>query len=437
MRGAQVITMDERDHVAKLDIRIEGNRITAVGPRLSARGLEVVEARGLVALPGLIQAHVHLCQTLMRNQPEGLDLLGWLRERIWPLEGAMTASDMKHAARLGIAELLLSGTTTILDFGSVRHTDELFGAASRLGIRYTGGKAIMDHGQGYPASLRESTEQALDESLRLAARWHGEAGGRLRYAFSPRFLLSCTETSLRACAREARARGMLIQTHAAESSEEVALIRERTGHGNVEHLHALGLSGPHVVLAHGVWLSSYERRLLRETKTRLVHCPSANLKLGSGIARVPELLDEGVVMALGCDGAACNDSLDAFLEMRLTALIHKARHGPGAIPAHVALGLATRDGARALGLETGVIAPGKLADIILLDLARPHAVPAGGDLCARVVFTAKSSDVHTVIVDGKVLVAEGELAVAKVSSIVREAARAGVALHARTFGQAT
>jgi cytosine/adenosine deaminase-related metal-dependent hydrolase len=425
VRGAHVLTMDDAGRVGRLDVRIEGNRIAAVGERLPTRGVdETLDAKGLWAIPGLVQAHVHLCQTLFRGQAEDLDLLTWLSERIWPLEGALGADDVRAATRLGTAELLLSGTTSVLDVGTVQHSDVLFEEAERLGLRYTGGKAVMDHGQGYPAALRESGGTALAESVRLCERWHGAAQGRLRYAFSPRFVLACTDDVLRACVREARARGALLQTDAAESNEEVELVRERTGAGPVAHLHGLGFSGRDVILAHGVWLAADERRILRETGTRLVHCPSSNLKLASGIARMGELLDEGVALALGADGAACNNNLDGFLEMRLTALIHRARGGPGAIPARTALRLATHDGAQALGLDAGVIEPGKLADLVLLDLDKPHAAPNGGDPYARVVFAAKSSDVHTVIVDGRVVVREGRLLTGETARIVRDAEKA-------------
>jgi cytosine/adenosine deaminase-related metal-dependent hydrolase len=288
---------------------------------------------------------------LFRGQPEGLDLLGWLRERIWPLEGAMEKEDLRAACRLGMVELLRGGTTAILDMGVVRHGDVLFEEAKKTGIRYTGGKTIMDQGQGLPRGLRETTEEALAESLRLCDEWHGTSRGRLRCALAPRFALSATAEAHRRCAEEARRRGLLLHTHAAESSEEVALVRERTGLGNVEYLHSLGCLGPELVLAHGIWLSAAERRLLAESNTRLVHCPSANLKLASGTARVPELLSHGILVALGSDGAACNDNLDGFHEMRMAALLHKVRDGPGAIPAVTALRMATRNGALALGLD--------------------------------------------------------------------------------------
>lgn len=423
VKGAQVVTLDDRFRVDKLDLRIDGGRIAEIGNRLSSRGVgRVLDAKGLVAMPGLVQCHVHLCQTLFRGQAEQLELLPWLQQRIWPLEGALSAQDTRASVRLGLAELLLGGTTSVLDMGTVQHGDVLFEEAKRSGIRYTGGKTIMDYGQGYPAALRETTEEAMVESQRLCDEWHGADAGRLRYAFSPRYALCCTQEVLRACVAEARSRGALLHTHAAESGEEVATLRERTGMGNVEYLHSLGFTGPDVLLAHGIWLSAAERSLLRETQTRVIHCPSANLKLASGIARLQELLEDGIPLGLGADGAACNNCLDGFMEMRLAALLHKVRSGPGAISARTALRLATLDGAAALGLDcVGSIEVGKEADIILLDLYKPHAWPDLADMHQRIVYSAKSSDVHTVLVRGRPLVEEGVLTQIRLPPVLREA----------------
>lgn len=433
IRGGWVVTVDDQDRVLRADIRVRGSRIDAIEDKLPTRGAaRVIDARGMVVMPGLVQAHTHTVQTLFRGQPEGMDLLGWLRERIWPLEGSMQAADVRAACRLGMAELLLGGTTSILDMGVVRHGDVLFEEAKKSGIRYTGGKTIMDQGQGLPAGLRESTDDAIAQSVRLCELWHGKAKGRLRYAFSPRFALSASDEVHRRCIEEARARGALLHTHAAESSEELALVRERTGKGNVEHLASLGFIGEDVVLAHGVWLSAAERQVLKESNTRIVHCPSANLKLASGIARVPDLLADGLVVALGSDGAGCNDNLDGFHEMRMAALVHKARGGPGAIPARTAMRMATKNGAVALGLDdVGSIQAGMRADLVLLDVNRPHVAPDTGDLVGRVVFAARASDVHTVMVDGKIVVDQGELLTSNAQKTVANAHKAAARVCGR------
>lgn len=423
IRGATIITVDDDNRVLTGDILVENGRVAKIGAKLPARGVdEIIKAKGQIAIPGFVQAHVHLCQTLFRGQADDMELLTWLSTRIWPMEGALTEADLRASARLGIAELLLSGTTSILDMGTVNHSQVLFEEAKGLGIRYTGGKCMMDQGHGFPTTLRQSTEVALQESVELCERFHGTENDRLRYAFAPRFVLSCSEELMKQTAVKARELGALLHTHSSENGEEVEIVRERTGMGNVEYLHSLGFTGDDVLLAHGIWLSPKERGILRSTKTRIVHCPSANLKLASGIARVAEMLSQGIDMALGADGAACNNTLDPFIEMRLAALLHKVRGGPTAVPAARALRLATRDGAIALGHEgVGAICEGFKADIALLDLNKPHAVPALADPISRVVYSARASDVRTVLVDGKVLVKDGELTVASTPRIIKAA----------------
>lgn len=433
IQGATLVTVDDQDRVLRADLLIEDGAIASIEPKLSARGIdEIIDAKGLIAIPGFVQGHIHLCQSLFRAQADDMALLDWLSTCVWPMEAALEPDDLRASARLGIAELLLSGTTTALDMGTVRHTEVLFEEARRFGLRYTGGKCLMDQGHGFPANLKDNAENALNESIELCERFHGV--GLLRYAFSPRFALSCSETVFRRSVVEARQRGALLHTHCAENAEEVDLVRERTGMANFEYLHSLGFSGPDVVLAHGVWLSPSERTTLRKTGTRIAHCPSANLKLASGIARIADFIENGIHVCLGADGAACNNGLDAFMEMRLAALLHKVRAGPTAIPAATALRLATRQGALALGLKNcGSLEIGHRADLTLLDLQKPHSLPSTGDLVSRIVYSARPSDVHTVLVDGKVVVESGALTAMKLTRILRDANSASTRVRERAM----
>lgn len=340
---------------------IDGERFVAIGPDL--RGTREIDLRGRWIAPGFVQTHVHLVQTLFRGLADDLPLLDWLRHRIWPLERAHDAESVYASARLGITELLLGGTTALLDMATVDHTDEVFRAAEEAGIRLWCGKAMMDLEN--EAGLSEPTERSLASACALAERWHGK--GRLRYAFAPRFVPSCSEALLRGVATEARRRGCLIHSHASENPDEVALVRRMVGRENIAWLHHLELTGADVVLAHCIHLDTDEVATLAHTRTRVAHCPSSNLKLASGLCRVPELLAAGVHVSLGADGAPCNNRLDAFTEMRLAALIQGPRLGAGALPAPVVFRMATGAGAQALGLEAGEIAPGRLADFSVLD----------------------------------------------------------------------
>ena len=406
LRGGTLVTMDAARSVVHSDLLVEEGRIVRIAPRLRAPPrAAVLDCAGKLVIPGLVQSHTHLCQTIFRNQADGLALLEWLSERIWPLEAAHDARSLRFSAELGIAELLLSGTTCVLDMGTVHHTDALLRAVLASGLRYTGGKCLMD-APDLPDGLREGTAEALGDAERLGSRWHGKDGGRIRWALCPRFALSCTEELLRRVGRLSERRGWMVHTHASENRDEVARVRRRTGMGNVAYLRHVGLCGPTSAIAHCVRLDAGEVRILAETGATAVHCPGANLKLASGIAAVPRLLRSGVNVALGADGAACNNSLDAFHEMRLAGTLHLAHSGARSMPPSEVLAMATIRGAHALGLEDeiGSLEVGKKADLAVVDLSAPHLAPAGPDPHATLVYAACKTDVTDTIVDGRWLV---------------------------------
>ncbi len=413
VEGGTVVTLDPERRVFVGDVLLRGHKIHALGPTGKVRPRRVtqtIDARGCLVLPGFVQSHVHLCQALFRGLAEDQVLLDWLSEYIWPFEGAHTPASLRASARLGIAELLLGGTTCALDMGTVKHTDTLFRVADQTGFRLTSGKAMMDKGHIRPGGLRETTEESLRESLRLAKRWHNKSKARLRYAFAPRFILSCTDELLRTTAKMARELGCLLHTHASENPGEMEAVRAATGKDNVEALHALGCTGDNVVLAHCVWVTAKEQRVLRETGTHVAHCPSTNLKLSSGIARVPDLLQAGINVGIGADGAPCNNRMDVFTEMHLASLLQKPKYGPAAMPAQTVVEMATLGGARLLGIEdqVGSLEKGKRADVVVLDAKKPHLRPVV-DPYTTVVHGARAGDVRDVFVDGQWLVRDGEL----------------------------
>ncbi len=423
LKGARVVTMDPRRRIVDADVLVEAGTIKAIGGRpVGKPAPQVIDCTGMVLLPGLVQAHIHLCQTLFRGLADDLALEAWLAKRIWPLEAAHTEESVYWSAMLGAAELLLSGTTAILDMETVRHTAAAFEALESIGLRATAGKCLMD-APSSPPSLREPTDRALQESADLCAQWHGAAGGRLRYCFAPRFVPSCTGPLLRAMSDLAARAGAVIHTHAAETPVELQIVKRDTGNDELSYLDSMGISGPRAALAHCVWVDKEGIARLARQGTNVVHCPSSNLKLGSGIAPIPEMLAAGCRVGIGADGAPCNNRLDAFTEMRLAALIQKPRLGPEALPAAQALELATLGGARALGLEAeiGSVEVGKRADLIVLDLEGPHAQPAEADLISRIVYSARGADVRHVLVDGRVVVKDGVLKTANPSEIRRAA----------------
>jgi 5-methylthioadenosine/S-adenosylhomocysteine deaminase len=410
IKGGTVVTMDERGGVSEADLLVRGGRIESVGAHDESAADETIDARGCVVLPGFVQTHVHLCQTLFRGAADDLELIDWLKKRVWPLEAAHDGRSIRASARLAVAELLKGGTTCALTMETVRHTEEVFRVVEETGFRATVGKCMMDQGEGVPAGLQEEAESSIGESLALLEQWHGAAGGRIRYCFAPRFAVSCTRELLERVARLARERGVLIHTHASENRTEIELVERQTGRRNVEYLDSVGITGPHVALAHCVHVNEDELGLLARTGTHVAHCPSSNLKLGSGVAPVAEMLERGVSVSIGADGAPCNNRLDMFTEMRTAALLQKVTRGTTALPAERVLRMATLDGAHALGLgdEIGSLEAGKRADITVLDLGRLHLTPRP-DIISTVVYAAEAADVRTVLVDGRVLVREGVL----------------------------
>lgn len=410
IKNGTIITMDPANRILKGDVVIEDGRIVRVGGLAESGDSEVetIDATGRILLPGFVQTHIHLCQTLFRGAADDLSLIDWLKKRIWPLEAAHSPESVYASARLAIAEMIRGGTTCALTMETVNHTGEAFRAVEETGFRATSGKCMMDAGEDVPEGLREGTDRSIEESLRLAEEWHGRDGGRIRYGFAPRFALSCTSELLRQVARISKDKQLTIHTHASENVDEIRMVRDATGQRNIEYLHDLGLTGRRSVFAHCIHLDENELRLLQTTGTSVSHCPSSNLKLGSGIARVSEMLERGISVSLGADGAPCNNRLDMFTEMRTAALLQNIKRNPGALPARRALMLATIDGAAALGLDhiIGSIEPGKQADLQIIDLNRLHSTPHP-DPVSAIVYSADRSNVETVMINGKVLLRDG------------------------------
>jgi 5-methylthioadenosine/S-adenosylhomocysteine deaminase len=409
IKNGVLVTMDPANTIVRGDLLLQDGRIAEIGGRGQTADT-VIDADGCAVIPGFVQTHIHLCQTIFRGAADDLALIDWLKQRVWPMEAAHSPASIAASARLGIAELIKGGTTCALTMETVNHTGEVFRAVEESGFRATVGKCMMDKGDDVPPALQEETENSIRESVALLEEWHGKADGRIRYCFAPRFAISCTRELLEKVAGLARARGVMIHTHASENKKECEMVLEESGLRNIAYLNSLGLTGRHVALAHCVHLSIDEIETLKTTGTNVVHCPSSNLKLGSGIAPIAKLLEQGISVSLGADGAACNNRLDMFTEMRTAALLQKAIHGPEVLPASRALRMATIDGARAMGLdsEIGSLETGKRADLAIIRLDRLHAAPVN-DVISALVYSAVADDVDTVIIDGRVLMRERKL----------------------------
>jgi 5-methylthioadenosine/S-adenosylhomocysteine deaminase len=431
-RGGTILTIDKQHRVLAGDVASVDGVITHIGGTYTPQtnDYSILDCTDCVVMPGFVQAHVHTCQTLARGRADDLELLDWLRQVIWPYEASLDPPAARASGELACAELLLGGTTAILDMATVHHTEQFFAAAETAGIRATIGKAMMDAPDPQiPAGLRETTTASLDASAALISSWHGAANNRLRYAYAPRFALSCTDELLREVGAQAKARGVGIHTHASENLGEVALVQQRFGKPNINVLDDFGLLGPHTCIAHAIHLSPDERSLLAARGAHVCTCPSSNLKLASGIAQVPELIAAGVSLALGADGAPCNNNLDALLELRLLALLHKPRSGPRTMPAPEAVRIATAGGAAALGLadQIGTLEVGKRGDMIAVDVKALHTVPAQSPW-SQIAYAAQSCDVRHVSVDGAVVVRDRALLTLDVEKVRRAASESATRL---------
>jgi 5-methylthioadenosine/S-adenosylhomocysteine deaminase len=429
IRNASIVTMNDALDVIEGAVVVRDGRIASVGREPEdTRGLTVIDAQGDYLLPGFVQTHVHLCQTIFRGYADDMPLLQWLKTRVWPMEAAHTPETLRASTRLAAAELLLTGTTTALTMETVHDTDVVFDALEHIGLRAVVGKCMMDAPGEAPPRLQENTRASIDESVALHARWNGRANGRLHAAFAPRFAVSCSRELLEAVAALSREQQVVVHTHASENRDEIEVVRRLSGGmRNVDYLAEVGLATPHLCAAHCVWVDDEEQALIADRGVKVLHCPGSNLKLGSGIAPVVEMRARGISVSLGADGAACNNRLDMFDEMRLAATLQAMRKGPGSLTARDAVWMATREGARALGLEReiGSIEAGKRADLIIINRRDPGLSP-DPDPWSSIVYAARGTDVLLTMVDGEVLGRERQLVredAAEIAATAREAAR--------------
>ncbi len=413
--GGLVITLNSAGDIFDPGyILIDGHRIAAVGageppPAIIARAASPWDAAGHIVMPGLVNAHTHLGQVLVRNLGEDRPLLDWLDKIIWPAQQAMTPADAHLAARVGLIENLRSGVTTVIDHQKIvatpAHSDAVAAAAEELGLRFVLARAWTDSGRG-----AETRETMLAEMDRLRRTWHGAANGRIKIAFGPLAPWRCSDAALRAGVEAARRWGLGTHIHVAETQAEVQMTLASSGRRHIEVLDSADALGPGVQLVHAIWLNEAEMDRVAESGSVVVHCPASNAYLGSGIAPLPALRQRHVPIALGADGPGSNNSQDLFETMKLAALFQKATTlDSSALSAVDVLHMATAGGARASGWgDTGQIATGHRADLSLVALNTPRLTPVNAPTAA-LVYAASAANVTGVIVDGRVLMRDGHL----------------------------
>jgi 5-methylthioadenosine/S-adenosylhomocysteine deaminase len=396
------------------EIAIEGDRILSVGPKGSApvdfAPDRVMDLPNDVVMPGLINTQTHAAMTMLRSYADDLPLMPWLTEKVWPFEDKLSDEDIYWGTLLALAEMIQSGTTSMLD---------MYSGMNRVGdaVIEAGTRAVLSRGM---IGNAPNGEKAFQEQIELLERYHGAGKGRVQVMFGPHAPYTCSGEYLQKVKAEADRRGVGIHIHVAETLDEINTIKEQTGKTPVQWLNDLGLFGGQVVAAHCVHLTEEDINILAENKVAVAHNPESNMKLNSGTAPIPELLAKKVIVGLGTDGASSNNNLDLFGEMRSAALQQKLRKEPTALPAYQVLQMATVQGAKALGYkDIGMLAPGYKADLISINFDQPHFYPRFS-IPAHLVYVAHAGDVRTMMVDGRLIMEERKLLTLDVKKICQE-----------------
>lgn len=361
---------------------------------------EVIDGKGQLAAPGLVNTHTHIAMGLFRNYADDLELMEWLETAIWPTEAKLNKDFVKWGTQLGIAEMLRSGTTCFSDmYFFMNETAQV--------VADTGMRAVLSRGL---AGVSPTAEQALVENKELFTTWHGYGNDQIKVLLGPHAPYTCPDAYMEKVIALSHEIGAGIHMHLSETKGEVEAVLERTGKTPIAHMHDLGLFYNGALAAHCVHVTDEDMDIMKEHHVAVAHNPQSNLKLASGIAPVPEMLAKGIMVGLGTDGSASNNNADMLEEVRLAATLHKARlYDPKAIPAQTAWNLGTVEGAKALGYtDLGVLEKGYRADIVLYDVSGVHWMPRYNDVSA-LVYSANSSDANTVLVGGKVLMKDRAL----------------------------
>ena len=396
-----------RDVLSNQSVLVENGKISKIGEGLKVKADAVIDAKGKALLPGLVNAHTHLPMTLLRGHSDDRELHGWL-DGMFALEDNFTHGDVYLGALLGAIESISMGTTCVNDMYFYALDTEK--ALSSAGLR-----GVVSWGFASKTKRKDNTFEFITKKLSKHLK-SAEKNDRLKWALSPHATYTCTDEHYAAAQEFSRKRNVLLHTHLSETRSEVYdFAKAHAGKRPVEWFNDAKLLGENFIAAHCGWVTKREIDLLARSNTKVVHCPTSNMKLATGgVMPLREMRERGVVVALGTDGPASNNSLDMFREMKAAALIHKHHYWDASVAsAQDALDMATLEGARALGWEKeiGSIEVGKKADLVLVDLKKPHLTPIASarQLLSHLVYSATGQDVSHSIVSGKVLMSERKL----------------------------
>ena len=400
--GVLLTQDDDRRVLENAALAIDGGRIVALGYSRDVtaawQAREILDLSGMLVMPGLVNAHTHAAMTFLRGLADDMPLMDWLQQKIFPVEQGLTPDLVRLGSLLGFAEMLRTGTTACVDMYIFETA--VMEAADKAGLRCLAGEGVFN----FPSACCPDAAAALACTREMAQRWAGHE--RLHVAVMPHSVYTTTAAQLTACRELADELGLPLHIHLAETRQETALSLEQHGLRPVAHADRLGLLRPGTILAHVVDVDADEIALLARRGVSVVHNPSSNMKLASGVAPVPAMLEAGVRLALGSDGAASNNRLNMFTEMGRAALLHKAAGDPETMPARTVLDMATRGGAAAMGSDGGVLAVGRPADCIALDLSAPNMQPLF-NAASHAVYAATGMEVGLTMVAGEVLYRDG------------------------------
>ncbi|REK76453.1 amidohydrolase [Paenibacillus paeoniae] len=397
-----IVTMKEEDRPYRGDILIEGDVIKALSPHLTDEADERIDGDGMVAMPGLVNAHQHTPMSLLKGFSDDLKLMDWLNEKMLPAEANMTPEDIYWGAKLSMAEMIRSGTTSFADM--YIHMNEIATAVAETGMRasLTRGLVFLENDGG----------RRMEEALDLVERWNGRADGRITTMLGPHAPYTCPPDPLRRVIKLAEEMNLPVHIHLAETKEEVMVIREKYNETPAEYLYHAGLfERLHVLLAHSVHLNRRDIGYLKGMRGGVSHNPVSNLKLGCGIAPVVDMINQGIIVGLGTDGSGSATTIDMFEEIKAATWLQKLDYGdPSVLPARQVLRMATIEGAKLLNIDhqAGTLEVGKKADLILIDMKKPHLQPIH-QVESLLVYGVNGADVDTTIVNGKVLMRNRKL----------------------------
>jgi 5-methylthioadenosine/S-adenosylhomocysteine deaminase len=414
IEGATVVTVDPKGSVLKdCSIAIEEGKIVEIGGKVEGGAEHVIDGRGRLAMPGLVNCHTHLPMTLLRGVADDMALMTWLQEHIWPIEANLNEEHIRAGSNLGIAEMIRSGTTCFSDM--YWHMETIGECVEKSGIRAALSTPLLD------VTGPDQRGKLLREGEEMIKRFKGS--DLITPFLGPHAPYTCSEELLLAVKDLGEKHDAGIHIHVSEAKDEVENLMQSKGKRPFEYLDEIGLLNDRFVAAHSIWVSEEEMAIMKHRGVSVAHNPVSNMKIAAGVAPVPKYLEKGITVGLGTDGAASNNTLDMFEDLKIASLLHKVTStDPQAVPAAAALEMATMGSACALGLEgeIGSIEVGKKADVILIDLNSPHLTPLSHPI-SHIVYATRGGDVSHTIVDGQILMSDRRLMTLDKGGVMRDA----------------